>query len=31
LRRGAACLTEQTAWDHIADQHVAIYTSVSVQ
>jgi glycosyltransferase involved in cell wall biosynthesis len=30
LRCGAARLAEQTAWYHIADQHVAIYRSVSV-
>jgi polysaccharide biosynthesis protein PslF len=31
LRRGATDLAEQTAWHHIADQHVAIYTSLSVR
>jgi glycosyltransferase involved in cell wall biosynthesis len=31
LRRGAAELAAQRAWFHIADQHVAIYTSLSVR
>jgi glycosyltransferase involved in cell wall biosynthesis len=31
LRRGAARLIEKTTWSHIADQHVAIYRSVSAR
>ena len=31
LRRGSARLAEQTTWDHIAAEHLAIYRSLSVR